>query len=117
MAKRKGKGLDTGVIKISGNLSIDSRLKVGGILWLQEKYDMDFSEVMKVFLKGKVRDSINLIVALALQHNPDMDEQAVMAVINQLEITELTGMANKLSDAFKADAKNSKRPVAGNIQE
>lgn len=117
MAKHKGKGLDTGIIKVSDSLTIDSRLKVGGILWLQEKYDMDFNEVMKVFLKSDLRDVTNLIVALAIQRNPDMDEPAVMAVINQLEINELTGMANKMSDVFKADAKNSKRPVAGNIQE
>ena len=34
MAKRKGKGLDTGIIKVSENLTIDSRIKVGAVLWL-----------------------------------------------------------------------------------
>ena len=115
--KRKGIGSDTGTIKISDGLIIDSRVKVGSVLWLQEKYDCDFSEVMKIFAKGKVNDTINLIIALAIQHDCDKTESDIRKYINQLEINELTDAASKLTGAFETDAKNLKRPVSGNIQE
>ena len=116
MAK-KGKGLDTGVIKMSSSLTIDSRIKVGTVLWLQEKYDMDFSEVLEILKQGKIKDTINLIIGLAIQHNPDTTEVEVRKLISQLEIQELTDAAGSLTDAFKTDVKNSKRPIKGNLTE
>lgn len=117
---RTGKGLSQGVIKV-GSLIIDSRLKVGACLWLADKYDKDFGEVLNVLKGGKVKDVINLIVALAIQHDadcePDLKEKEVRKVINQLDLDELGVMAASITSALETDAKNSKRPISGNLEE
>ncbi len=113
---RTGKGLSKGVLKV-GSLVIDSRLKVGACLWLADKYDVDFGEVMNVFKGGKMNDTINLIIALAIQHDPDMTEKEARAKIAQLDLNELSEMAMSLTTAFETDVKNSKPPVQGNLEE
>ncbi len=113
---RTGKGLSQGVLKV-GSLTIDSRIKVGACLWLADKYDKDFGEVMGIFEAGKFNDVMNLVVALAIQHDPDKTEPEVRKAIAQLEIEELTELAASLTSAFETDVKNSTRPVKGNLQE
>jgi len=113
---RTGVGLNKGILKVGG-LTIDTRIKVGSILWLQEKYDMDFDGVIKLFSKGKIKDVINLITALAVQHNEDMAEEEITKKIKQLDLTELTTAATSLTSIFETDAKNLKRPIKGNLQE
>ena len=72
---------------------------------------------MELLAKGKFRDNINLIVALAIQHDPEKTEAEIMALLSQVEIEDLTAAVIGLTTAFETDAKNSKRPVAGNLQE
>ena len=113
---RTGKGLSQGVLKV-GSLTIDSRIKVGACLWLADKYDKDFGKVMEIFKNSTMTDTINLIVALALQHDPDKSEKEIRKAIGQLDLGELGDMAMSLTSAFETDVKNSKRPVKGNLQE
>lgn len=116
MAKRKGKGLGKGLLQVV-SLVIDDRLKVGALMWLSDKYDIPADEVMKTFKAGSMKDIINLIIALAIQHDPLKTEVEVRGVVGQLELDELGVIASSLTSTLVSDAKNSKRPAEVKLQE
>jgi len=100
-----GKNLHNGIIKISG-VELDDRVRIGGILYLEKKFDKGFEEIADAVAQGlsesplritKMVESISpFLVALILQRNPEMAEAEAENLINQLELNEFTNVFNQL---------------------
>lgn len=110
-----GKDLANAKIKI-GDVLADDRLRIGGILYLEEKLGKSFEEIAddltkvvdveKVNISKMVKGMTPFIVALILQRNPDMDEAEAERAIMQLELEDFTDVFSKVK-LFKS-AKNQK---------
>ena len=111
----KAKDLSVETIEIAPGLLIDNKIRVSAILYLEIKYDKSIGEID--FNSGRVRDFVNLLVGLVLQHNPDMTEKDAERTIGQFDTEQLQGLTNKLKNLFATDLKNSPGPVVGNLTE
>ena len=113
-----GRNLTNGTIEI-GEYKADDRLRVGGILYLEEKLGKSFEEIAddlskafdtdNVMISGMVRGMSPILVALVLQRNPDADDKAVEQEIMRLELEDFT----KIFDSVKMfePAKNEDKPT------
>lgn len=118
MSKRSAKQLNVNKIKI-GNLVVDNKLRVGGILWLEDKYGKPLDEID--FSSGMVSDMVNFITAIAIGSNLDMPVSEIVCEIHKLDHAEILNYANMLIDALEVNPpKNPKTParkVTGNLTE
>jgi len=118
MAKRKSGAKDLArpdTLKLSADLVIDTKMKVGAILYLEDKYGKPIQEID--FGSGRMADFVNLIVALAMQHDPKLSEAEALARAKRIDASDLNALDSQLEKLFAADLKNSRRPVKGNLME
>jgi len=114
-----GKNLYNGIIKISG-VELDDRVRIGGILYLEKKFDKGFEEIADAVAQGlsesplritKMVESISpFLVALILQRNPEMAEAEAENLINQLELNEFTNVFNQLEIFDSAKNESGQKP-------
>jgi len=114
-----GKNLHNGIIKISG-VELDDRVRIGGILYLEKKFDKGFEEIADAVAQGlsesplritKMVESISpFLVALILQRNPEMAEAEAENLINQLELNEFTNVFNQLEIFDSAKNESGQKP-------
>jgi len=118
MAKRND--LANQAIELCPGLVIDTKIKIGAIWQLEDKYDKPIGQIK--FDSGRMRDVGNLIIALAMQHDPKLTEEQAKELIKQLEPEQLATVMEKLGSAFEVKLKNSPRPalkppVKGNLMQ
>lgn len=115
-----GENLTSGIIEITENVNADNKLKIGGILYLEEKLQKSFEEIaddLAKTLEGKVNVSTMVktiepfLIALITQRNPDMSEKEASMIIRGLDLAEFTGIFDKV-EMFEGSAKNSQQPNA-----
>ena len=114
-----GKNLHNGIIKLNG-VELDDRVRVGGILYLEKKFDKGFEEIADAVAQGlsesplritKMVESISpFLVALILQRNPDMPEAEAESLIYQLELNEFTEIFNQLEIFDSAKNGSGQKP-------
>jgi hypothetical protein len=88
---------------------VATKLRVEGMLYLEEKYDCSLDEID--FDRGRVSDFIHLAVALAKSHQPNIAEDAVRSAVAQLDADQLRALAERWVKAFAIDLKNLKKPA------
>jgi len=91
-------------IELCPGLVIDTKLKMGAVWWLEDKFDKTIADIR--FDSGRIRDMANLIIALALQHNPKLTEEKAEQLFKQLELEQLTGVIEKLTSVFDIQLKS-----------
>lgn len=115
-----GESLTNGIIKIAENVNADDKLKIGGILYLEEKLGKSFEEIadgLAKSLEGKVTVTTMVktiepfLIALIIQRNPDLDEEAIRSIIHDLDLAMFTGIFDKVK-MFESPAKNAPGPNA-----
>ncbi len=115
-----GRNLTNGVIEISKGVYADDRLRIGGILYLEEKLDKTFEAIAdemskfldsdKLSISKMVRAIQPFIIALTLQRNPEMSEGEVEQILMRLEIDDFTSLFAKVK-LFDREPKNEHRPT------
>ena len=123
--RRKGRDLVSSRIRLGSSLTIDGKLKVCGMQWLEEEYDLPLAEVSERISSGRVGDMVNLLTALAVGTYPDRPPEEIKAEIGQLDLDELMQVFSKVGDIFSVDAKKVPGPsqtpkqtkIRGNLTE
>ncbi len=120
MTANTGRDLANATIKI-GDVMADDRLRIGGILYLEEKLGKGFEEIADDLTKVVDVENVNItamikrmtpfVTALILQRNPDMEEIEAERAVMQLELEEFTDVFGQVK-LFKT-AKNSKGQKTG----
>ncbi len=111
-------------VKVADGFFCDQKLRIGGILFLEELTGKGFEEIaddiqeaMKKQGDGKVSISVMVkamqpfIVSLMHQCHPTEDVEELIAIINRLELDEFMALFNKLK-IFSDAGKNEQGPVA-----
>jgi len=121
VTKRKGRDLMQGKIRLSEDLVIETKLRLCGILWLEEKYDLSLEQLSEKIGAGGLQDFANLLTALAIGTYPDEPVEDLQRRIGQLELAGLSDITSEVAGLFQVSVKNSKRPakkpVTGNLAE
>lgn len=94
-------------VELCKGLVIDTKFKVGAILWLEEKYGKSLLEIK--FDTGRMTDVANMIVALARQHDPKLTEAKALELIGTLDIDDIEAAIPKITEAFEVQLKNSQK--------
>lgn len=97
-------------IELCPGLTIDTKIKMGAVWWLEDKYDKSIGEIN--FAGGRVKDMANLVVALAMQHDPKLTEKKAAELFKQLDLDQLAQLSDRLGSLFdvkllESEAKNS----------
>jgi hypothetical protein len=113
MSAENGRDLVNGTFTI-GDLDADDRLRIGGILYLEQKLDRDFEDIAddlvkvvdakKLNISSMIRAMNPFLIALILQRNPDMPENDIERALMRLELEDYTDAFDKVK-LFKS-AKN-----------
>jgi len=112
-----GRNLTNSVIQI-GQFKADDRLRVGGILYLEEKLGKGFEEIADDMSKALSTDKVHIskmvgimsliLMALILQRNTEIDEADAEQALMRLELEEFTAVFDKLK---LFEAKNAPGPL------
>lgn len=118
-----GKDLANKTIKI-GDVYADDRLRIGGILYLEEKLGKGFEEiaddlskivdVKKVDISAMIKGMQPFLIALILQQNPDMDEELAERAIMRLELDDFTEAFDKVKLFKSAKNEQGQKPAKAN---
>lgn len=111
-------------VKVADGYYCDQKLRIGGILFLEELTGKGFEEIaddtqqaMEKQIDGKVSISVMVkamqpfILSLMSQCHPDATVDELTGAINQLELEEFMALFNKLK-IFADSKKNEQGPVA-----
>jgi len=99
----------TGPIKVSNELTIDSQLRVGGIMYLEKHYDKPIQEVLLGFKKATITGFVPLLVALALQQNKDWDEQTAQGKVADLDLDDFMKAIDRLGGLLDVNISDEKK--------
>jgi len=107
-------------VELGDNFVIELKCRVVGLEYLEDVYNKPISEIN--FGSGRVKDLVNLFVALGLSTYPDMMVEEIRKKIGQLDIDRLQQILHEAPDIFGVQGKNSKKPskkrqVKGNLIE
>lgn len=110
-------------VKVAEGYYCDQKLRIGGILFLEELAGKGFEEIaddiqVAMEKQGKGKASISAMVKamqpfiLSLMHqcHPDADGEELIGAINQLELEEFMALFNKLK-IFSDSEKNDRGPA------
>ena len=101
-----GNGLEDASFILCGEIKIDDRLRVGGMLYLEKKYEVSIG---KIKFDTSLQTSLNLITALAIQRDVELTELDVKKVYSQLSQDQLAEVIGKID--FGRSAKNVTTPT------
>lgn len=106
--KKRPKGSDNlsiQAVELCPGLVIDTKIRMGAVWYLEDKYDKPIGELK--FDSGRIKDLAYIIVALATQHNPDLTEAEAFRLFKQLTPDEVEQAGKVIEKAFEAKVKNS----------
>lgn len=117
MSESGDKSLSNSVVVLRGDIKMDRKLRIGGMLFLEELFGKPFEEVADsldvteaVGVSTLVEQVGPFLKALIHQRQRDMSSDELDAVINDLELDEFTDLFGKV-DLF-AKSKNAPGPAA-----
>lgn len=111
VTKRRTGDMASGPMRL-GKLTLQSKLTIGGIQYLEDVYDESLEELTEHIASGRMRDMVNLLTALAVSSYPDRPVEDLRAELETVELSEISPLLNKLKNVFKVDAGKSPRRVA-----
>ncbi len=120
-SKAMGKDFSQGCLEVCPGLVIDTKIKMGAVWYLEDKYDKSIDQIQfnQSGPDGKnivrVRDLANIIIALALQHDPELTEKQAIDLFKQSTPEQVQQAAAAITNIFSVTGKNL--PGAGPIQE
>jgi len=113
-------------VKVADGYFCDQKLRIGGILFLEELTGKGFEEIAddiqaamgkqkdeKVNVSVMVRSMQPFILSLMHQCHPDATVEELTGAINRLELDEFMALFNKLKIFSSDSKKNAQGPVAG----
>ena len=105
--RRRPKGNDLSIqpVELCPGLVIDTKIKMGAVWYLEDKYDKPISKLK--LDSGRIKDMAFVIVALAMQHNPELTEADALRLFKQLTPEQARSASNAIEGAFTVAAKNS----------
>lgn len=100
MAKEKqvkttGNDLVNGLIDIGGGVKMDTRLRVEGMLFLEEKFDRPLGQI-KFSEGGRVQSLIPLFTALVLQANEGMTTEDAEKCVRSMDAKTMFIVASEI---------------------
>jgi hypothetical protein len=125
MAKATGKDLALSCVELAPGLVIDTKIKMGAIWYLEDKYDKPINEIVdQIAGKDKsgnrsirIRDAAYIIIGLALQHDGNMTESQATYLFKQLSPEQLQAALSLLDGIFQVDIDTKNSQGAGPIVE
>lgn len=90
-----GKDLTNGMIEIADGVNMDSRLRVEGMLFLEEKFDKPLGQI-KFSEGGRVQSLIPLFIALVIQANDGMTEEIAEQHVRKMDANTMLKVANEI---------------------
>ena len=91
-AKITGAELVNGLIEIGDGVKMDMRLRVSGMLFLEEKFDCPLAQI-KFSEGGRVKSLIPLFTALVIQANEDMTAEDAEKHVRAMDSTTMLTVA------------------------
>ncbi len=112
-SKATGKDFAQGCLEVCPGLVIDTKIKMGAVWYLEDKYDKPINQIQfnQTGTDGnpivRIRDLANIIIALSMQHNPELTEDQAIGLFKQCSPEQVQKAAEAISDIFSVSGKNS----------
>ena len=90
-----GADLTNGLIDIGDGVKMDMRLRVEGMLFLEEKFDKPLGKI-KFSEDGRVQSLVPLFVALVIQANEGMTEESAEQSVRNMDAKTMINVANEI---------------------
>lgn len=98
---------------------VEAKCRVIGIQYLEDAYDLPVDKID--FETGRIREAVNLMVAIGLSSYPDKSVEDIKAIVNKMDVDDMQKIAEEMGNVFMSgsDSKNRARPskVKGNLAE
>lgn len=112
MAKTDAKKFTTGTLDLGDGIVLSTKMRVVGMLYLEDKYDKPLADIG--FEGDKIEPVLDLLVAMMLSHDPDLDPAEARKQLGRLDADDLT----KATKIIKAGTETGDEPEAAkNVQE
>ena len=88
MAKTDATDFTTGTLELPGGVVLSRKMRVVGMLYLEDKYDKPLADIG--FEGDKIEPVLDLLVAMMLSHDPDLDPAEARRLLGRLDADDLT---------------------------
>lgn len=105
-SRPKGNDLSLQLIELCPGLVIETKIKMGAIWYLEDKFEKPIAKLK--LDSGRIKDLAFVIVALAMQHNPELTEAKAIRLFKQLTPEQIRTASRAIKDAFAVNEKNSR---------
>ena len=112
-----GADLTNGLIDIGDGVKMDTRLRIQGMLYLEEKFDRPLGKI-RLSEDGRVQSMIPLFTALVLQANEGMTAEDAEKHVRLIDTTTIFSVMNEIPKmlavpkvAQEDDAENPPKPA------
>jgi hypothetical protein len=97
-------------IEIAPGVLIDDRLRLGGMMFLEQMTGKTFTEIAESLSeKQQAADMYNILLALVVQANGDMDIKEAERIVKSIEIDNMMNLLGRLK-IFSIAPKNLSEP-------
>lgn len=95
------------VIDLGNGIKMQARLRLGGIQYLEDKYDCGFAEIP--FETGRIKPVFDLLVAILMGEYPDKTLKELEAIVKAVDLTNLQDFSGKLRGAITTESEAPKK--------
>ena len=101
------------MLEIAPGIKIEDRLRLGGVLYLERRFDKPLTEVFELLSSENPRfsDMTALLTALYMQANTTATEEQAEFVLGRIELAQISEAFGKIK-AFELSPKNGQTPEA-----
>lgn len=112
--RKTAKDFKPNVIDFGGGVTMQARLRLGGMQYLEDKYDCPLQDVLSKIGSGRIAIVIDFLVAMLMGEYPDKPLAELEAIVNRIDISEIGSFTDKLSDVLSTETKDAakKKPEA-----
>jgi hypothetical protein len=105
----QGSDLATGLVDVGDGIRVENRLRLGAMIWLENKLGKSVQEYFEGLDPNKMRatEIQPIIVALILQANPNMTDEEAEKLSLRVDIAV---MGDVIANVLTVEAKNSPLP-------
>ena len=83
---------------LGGGLVISGKLRLGGMQYLEDKYDCSISDIP--FQNGRIGPVSDLLVAIVLGDKPDTPVDEIIKLVSGVEVAQLRKVTSQLTAAI-----------------
>ena len=96
--RRTAKDFMPNVIDLGNGITMPARLRIGGMEYLEDKYDCPLQKIP--FQGGKIRPVIDLLIAMLMGEYPEKPIGELEAIVRQVDLADLQTFSKTLSGAI-----------------